>query len=151
VNKAFFISILIFATSFSISCQQRLHPEEKAIQLVEESNAFEGGLPVKLSIDNWMEIRGNEVRPMGWRVTKKADQIYLVAYEYRIYSFREGSGESGFFFEANLATGEVQNVTQRVTREMSSFAPPLKNDKDIQRELLDKWENTQKRLSGGDP
>jgi hypothetical protein len=151
VNKAFFMFLLISTAFFSISCQQRLRPEEKAIRLVEESNAFEGGLPVKLSIDTWMKIRGNEVRPMGWRVTKKEDPIYLVAYEYRIYSFREGSGESGFFFEVNLATGAVQNVTQREARERGSLAPPLRNDKDIPSELLDKWENTERRLSGGDP
>ena len=142
--------LLISTAFFSISCQQHLRPEEKAIRLVEESNAFEGGLPVKLSIDTWMKIRGNEVRPMGWRVTKKEDPIYLVAYEYRIYSFREGSGESGFFFEVNLATGAVQNVTQREARERGSLAPPLRNDKDIPEELLDEWEDTQRRLSGGD-
>jgi hypothetical protein len=151
MNKAFLTLILIIAASPHFGCQQRLRPEEKAIRLVEESNAFEGGLPVRLSIDNWMEMKGNEVRPMGWEVTQKEDHVYLVAYRYRIYSFREGSGESGFFFEVNLATEEVQNVTQREVREMSSLTPPLKNDKDITKELLDKWENTEKRLSGGDP
>ena len=143
--------VLIFTASFSIACQQHPRPEEKAIRLVEESNAFEGGLPVRLSIDAWIKIKGNAVQPMGWRVTKTEDQIYLVAYKYRIYSFREGSGESGFFFEVNLATEVVQNVTQRIAREMGSLAPPLKNDKEIPGELLDKWENTERRLSGGDP
>jgi hypothetical protein len=33
---------------------------------------------------------------------------------------------------------------------MGSLAPPLKNDKDIPKELLDEWEDTQRRLSGGD-
>ena len=144
------MSIIIFVASFSISCQQRLQPEEKAIRLVEKSNAFEGSLPVRLSIDNWMKIRGNEVRPMGWVVTKKEDPIYLVVYKYKIYSFREGSGESGFFFEVNLATGAVKNVTQREVREMGSLAPPLRNDKDLPEELLNKWENTERRLSGGE-
>jgi hypothetical protein len=145
-----FMVILIITASLHIGCQQRLRPQEKAIRLVEESNAFEGGLPVKVSIDAWMKQRGNEVRPMGWRVTKKEDQIYLVGYEYRIYSFTEGSGETGFFFEVNLATKEVRNVTQREAREMGSLAPPLTNDKDIPEELLDEWEDTQRRLSGGD-
>ena len=142
--------ILIFIASFPISCQQRLRPEEKAIRLVEESNAFEGGLPVRLSIDNWMKIKANEVRPMGWAVTKKEDQVYLVVYKYRIYSFREGSGESGFFFEVNLATGVVKNVTKREVQEKGSLASPLRNDKDLQEELLNEWENTERRLSGGE-
>ena len=143
--------VLIFTASFSISCQQRLRPEEKAIRLVEESNAFEGGLPVRLSIDTWMKIKGNEVRPMGWRVTKKDDQIYLVAYEYRIYSFREGSGERGFFFEVNLATEMVQNVTQRMTREMGSLAPPLKDEDGISDQLFQEWVEKERLLSGANP
>ena len=151
MNKVFFIFVLIFTASFSISCQQRLRPEEKAIRLVEESNAFEEGLPVRLSIDNWMKTRGNEVRPMGWRVTKKADQIYLVAYKYRIYSFREGSGESGFFFEVNLATEAVQNVTQREAREMGPLAPPLKDEDGISDQLFQEWVEKEKLLSGDNP
>jgi hypothetical protein len=151
VNKAFFMFILIFTVSFSISCQQRLRPEERAIRLVEDSQALGGELSVKHAIDKWLKEKGEEVRPMGWRVTKKGDKVYLVGYEYRIYSFQEGSGESGFFFEVNLATEAVQNVTQRETREMDPLAPPLRNDEDIPEELLDKWEDTERRLSGGNP
>ena len=151
MSKAFFMFILIFTASFSISCQQRLRPEEEAIRLVEESNAFEGGLPVRLSIDTWMKIKGNEVRPMGWVVTKKEDQIYFVAYKYRIYSFREGSGESGFFFEVNLATEAVQNVTQRAAREMNPLAPPLKDEDGISDQLFQEWVEKEKLLSGANP
>ena len=150
MNKAFFMFVLIFIASFSISCQQRLRPEQEAIRLVEESNAFEGGLPVRSSIDTWLKMKGNEVRPMGWRVTKKEDQIYLVAYRYRIYSFREGSGESGFFFEVNLATEAVQNVTQRVVREMGPLAPALKED-GISDQLFQEWVEKEKLLSGATP
>ena len=143
--------VLIITTSPHIGCQQRIRPEEKAIRLVEESNAFEGGLPVRLSIDAWLKMKGNEVRPVGWRATKKEDQIYLVAYKYRIYSFREGSGESGFFFEVNLATEMVQNVTQRVTREMGSLAPPLKDEDGISDQLFQEWVEKEKLLSGANP
>lgn len=142
---------VVIITAFPhVGCQQRLRPEERAIRLVEDSLALGGELSVKHSIDKWLIEKGEEVRPMGWRVNKKDDQVYLVGYEYRIFSFQEGSGESGFFFEVNLATGAVQNVTQRVVREMGSLAPPLRNDKDIPEELLDEWEDTQRRLSGGD-
>jgi hypothetical protein len=151
VNKAFFIFVLVFTIPLSVSCQQRLRPEEKAIRLVEESNAFEGGLPVKLSIDAWLKIKGNEVRPMGWRVIQKEDQIYLVAYKYRIYSFREGSGESGFFFEVNLATEEVRNVTERMAREMGSLEPPLKDEDGISNQLFQEWVEKEELLSGANP
>jgi len=143
--------VLIFTASFSISCQQRLRPEEKAIRLVEESNTFEGGLPVRLSIDTWLKTKGEEVRPMGWRVTKKDDQVYLVGYKYKIFSFEEGSGESGFFFEVNLSTEAVQNVTQRAAREMSPLAPPLKDEDGISDQLFQEWVEKEKLLSGANP
>ena len=143
--------VLIVTVAFSISCQQRLRPEERAIRLVENSQSLGSELSVKLTIDKWLKEKGDEIRPMGWRVTKKGDQVYLVGYKYRIYSFEEGSGERGFFFEVNLANEVVHDVTETVIREMGSLAPPLRNDKDIPEELLNKWENTEKRLSGGDP
>ena len=151
MNKALFIFVLIFFAAFSFSCQQRLRPEERAIRLVEESNAFEGGLPVRVSIDAWIKMKENEVRPMGWRVTQKEDQIYLVAYKYRIYSFREGSGESGFFFEVNLATEKVQNVTQKEAREMGSLSPPLKDEDGISDQLFQEWVEKEELLSGANP
>ena len=143
--------VLVFTVSFSISCQQRFRPEEEAIRLVEESNAFEGALPVRLSIDTWLKMKGNEVRPLGWRVTRKEDQIYLVAYRYKIFSFREGSGESGFFFEVNLATEAVQNVTLREAREMSPLAPPLEDEGRISDQLFQEWAEKQRLLSGATP
>lgn len=151
VNKAFFIFILIFTASFSISCQQRLRSEERAIRLVEDSQALGGDLSVKQTIDKWLKEKGKEVRPMGWVVTKKEDQIYLVGYKYRIYSFREGSGESGFFFEVNLATDAVQNVTQRAAREMGPLAPPLKDEDGISDQLFQEWVEKEKLLSGANP
>ena len=151
MNKAFFMFILIITTSLHIGCQQRLRPEERAIRLVEDSQALGGELSVKLTIDKWLKEKGEEVRPMGWRITKKDDQVYLVGYKYRVFSFEEGSGERGFFFEVNLANEVVHDVTETVIREMGSLAPPLRNDKDIPEELLNKWEHAEKRLSGGDP
>jgi hypothetical protein len=143
--------LFVCTVSLSFSCQQRLRPEEEAIRLVEESSAFEGGLPVGRSIDTWLKTKGDEVRPMGWRVSKKEDQIYLVAYKYRIYSFREGSGESGFFFEVNLATEAVQNVTQREVREMGPLASPLKDEDGISDQLFEEWAEKDKLLSGATP
>ena len=151
MNKLALVFVLIILASTPICCRQRLRPEETAIRLVKESNTFEGGLPVGLTIDAWLKIKGEEVRPIGWSVSKKNDQVYLVGYKYKIFSFREGSGERGFFFEVNLATEVVQNVTERVTREMGSLASPLTNDEDIPAQLLQNWEDKEKILSGGDP
>ena len=151
MNKTFFMFILIITASLHIGCQQRLRPEERSVRLVEDSQSLGGELSVKLTIEKWLKEKGEEVRPVGWRVTKKDDQVYLVGYKYRIFSFEEGSGERGFFFEVNLANEVVHDVTETVIREMGSLAPPLRNDKNIPEELLNKWENTEKRLSGGDP
>jgi hypothetical protein len=151
MNKVFCIFVLIFIASFYISCQKRLRPEEKAIRLVEESNTFEGDLPVRLSIDTWIKLKGNEVRPIGWEVTRKEDQICLVAYKYKIYSFREGSGERGFFFEVNLATEAVRNVTQIMAREIGSLDPPLKDEDGISDQLFQEWVEKENLLSGANP
>jgi hypothetical protein len=151
VNKTFFLFVLILIVSFSLSCQQRLRPEERAIRLVEDSQAMGGELSVKHAIERWLKEQGEKVRPMGWRVTKKEDQVYLVGYKYRIFSFQEGSGESGFFFEVNLATKAVQNVTQRVVREMGPLAPPLKDEDVISDQLFQEWVEKEKLLSGANP
>ncbi len=143
--------ILIITAFFHIECQQRLRPEERAIKLVEDSQALGGELSVKQIIDKWLKEKGEEVRPMGWSVEKKDDQVYLVGYKYRIFSFQRGSGERGFFFEVNLATEEVQNVTQRKMREMGSLAPPLKDEDDISDQLFQEWVEKEELLSGANP
>ena len=151
MNKAFFLLILIITASPHIGCQQKLRPAERAIRLVEESLALGGELPVGHAIETWLEARGEDVRPIGWTVTKKDDQVYLVGYKYKIYSFEKGSGERGFFFEVNLSTEAVENVTERVTREMGSLAPPLKDGEEIPDQLLQKWVEEERMLSGADP
>ena len=151
MNKAFFLLILIITASPHIGCQQRLRPEERAIRLVEESRALGGELSVGHAIEAWLEARGEDVRPIGWTANKKDNQVYLVGYKYKVFSFEKGSGERGFFFEVNLITEAVQNVTERVTLEMGSIAPPLKDGKEIPDQLLQKWVEEERMLSGADP
>ena len=151
MNKRLFTFFLITAASIPVCCQQDLRPEERAIRLVEESRVLGGELSVGHAIEAWLEARGEDVRPIGWTATKKDDQVYLVGYKYKIFSFEKGSGERGFFFEVNLSTKAVQNVTERVTREMGSLAPPLKDGKEIPDQLLQKWVEEEKMLSGADP
>ena len=151
MKKIPFMVILIITASLYIGCQQRLRPEERAIRLVEDSKALGGELSVKLTFDKWFEEKGEEVRPSGWTVSEKEDQIYLVAYKFRVYSFSEGSGESGFFFEVNLATETVRNVTQRVLREIGPLSPPLKDEGGISEQLFQEWVEKEELLSGANP
>jgi hypothetical protein len=151
MNKRLFTFVLIIAASIPICCQKGLRPEERAIHLVEESRALGGELSVGHAIEAWLKAKGEEIRPIGWTVTKRDDQVYLVGYRYKIFSFEKGSGERGFFFEVNLLTEAVQNVTERVTREMGSLVPPLKDGEEIPDQLLEKWVEKERMLSGAKP
>lgn len=151
MNKTFFMFVLMITASILVCCKQGLRPEEKAIQLAEESQALGGETTVGRTIETWLKAKGEDVRPIGWSVTKKDDQVYLVAYEYKIYSFRHGSGERGFFFEVDLSTEEVENITEELTRELGSLAPPLRDEETMSDQLLQKWIEKEKVLSGGDP
>jgi len=150
MNKIFFTFVIIITALIHISCPQKLSPEEKAIRLVEESQALGGEMSVNLTIDKWLKEKGEEVRPIGWSASKKNDQVYLVSYKYKVYSFREGTGERGFFFEVNLPTEAVRNVTEEVTREMGSLAPPFKKEEEISEQLMQELEEKEKILSGGE-
>jgi hypothetical protein len=151
MNKRLLTFGLIIVASIPICCQKGLRPEERAIRLVEESRALGGELSVGHAIEAWLKAQGEDVRPIGWTATKKDDQVYLVGYKYKIFSFEKGSGERGFFFEVNLHTEAVQNVTERVTREMGSLAPPLKDREELPDQLLQKWVEEEKMLSGAEP
>ena len=152
MKKALLISMIsTLAFVMVTGCSREMPPEEKAIRLVEESQALGGNLSVKTSIDNWLEERGDKVRPIGWAAHKKEDQVYLVSYTYNVYSFREGTGERGFFFEANLATGAVRNVTKDFVREMGSLSPSFKEEEEVREKLMEKFGDDQKLLSGDEP
>ena len=151
MKKAFVFFILsTLAPLIMTGCSREIPPEEKAIRLVEASQALGGSLSVKMTIDNWLAERGDKVKPIGWAVHKKQDHVYLVSYTYNVYSFREGTGERGFFFEANLATGAVRNVTKDFVREMGPLSPSLKEG-EVREKLMQRFEDEQKLLSGDEP
>jgi len=151
MKKAFLTSIMsTLAFIMMTGCSREIPPEEKAIRLVEESQALVSGLSVKMTIDNWLEERGDKVKPIGWAVHKKKDQVYLVSYTYNVYSFGEGTGERGFFFEANLATGVVLNVTKDFVQEMGFLSPSFKEE-EVREKLMQKFEDERKLLSGDEP
>jgi hypothetical protein len=132
------ITLLMVTALIAMSCSQKVSPEETAIKLAEESKALGGNLSVKLAIEKWLEERGDEVRPIGWDASKKDDQLYQVSYKYKIYSFREGTGDRGFFFEVDLAAGSVRNVTREVMSKMGALTPSFKREEEIREEFMQK-------------
>jgi hypothetical protein len=136
-----------------VGCSRELSPEEKALKLVEASQALGGDQSVKLTLNSWLKERGEEVRPIGWHVSKEHGEIYLVSYKYKIYSFKEGMGERGFFFEVDVDSGSVRNVTKEVTGtgEMGSLSPSFKKEGEISEQLMKKLGEEEKMLSGGEP
>jgi len=118
---------------------------------VEESQALGGNQSVKLALDKWLKERGEEIKPIGWRVSKEHDEVYLVSYMYKVYSFREGTGERGFFFEVDVDSGSVRNVTKEVTRKMGSLSPSFRKEGEISEQLMKKLGEEEKMLSGGEP
>ena len=151
MNRTLLTSLLVSMALIVTGCQRKLIPEEKAIRLVEESQTLGGNTTVRLRLDQWLEEKGDRVRPIGWHVTQKGDQVYLVSYKYRVYSFGEGTGERGFFFEVNLDTEAVRNVTKEVARKMDPLSLPFKDEKQIPEQLMQQLEEEGKMLSGERP
>lgn len=151
ITRISLLSVLIVTALFAMSCSRKFSPEEKAIKLVEESRALAGDLSVKLTIEKWLKEKGEEVKPIGWKVSKKNDQVYLVSYKYKIYSFREGTGERGFFFEVDLNSGSVRNVTRRFTRKLDPLASPFEKEEEISEKLMQKIREKEETLPGSTP
>jgi hypothetical protein len=151
MNKLFLIFVLIITSFMMVGCSQELPPEEKALKLVKASQALGGDQSVKLTLNSWLKERGEEVRPIGWHVRKEHDEVYLVSYKYKIYSFKEGTGERGFFFEVNVDSGSVRNMTKEVTGKMGSLSSSFKKEQEISDQLMKKLGEEEKMLSGGEP
>lgn len=84
-------------------------PEQRAIELVKNSDAlrisFFGGT-VDSQIKDWLEIKKGTLKIFGWEAKKFNNQKYLVS-----YTFDEGSGRVGFFFEVNLVAEIVREIS----------------------------------------
>ena len=143
--------MLIISVLMIAGCSRELPPEEKALKLVEASQALGGDQSVKLTLNSWLKERGEEVRPIGWHVSKEHDEVYLVSYKYKIYSFKEGMGERGFFFEVDVDSGSVRNVTKEVTGKMDSLSPSFKKEGEISEQLMKKLGEEEKMFSGEEP
>jgi hypothetical protein len=136
--------IILFALFFA-SCSQGLSPEKKALALVLESHALGDNLSVDEVIDKMTREGGENIRPLGWDVSRIEGGIYLVSYMYNIYSFQEGTGRRGFFFEVDLKDGSVRNVTEEYLKKISPLSKPYKDEK----EIIEKFrEDSETAISG---
>ena len=142
MNKLIWISITTISILSTIGCQRNLPPKQKAFELVKNSNVINKALPVKRVIQEWLKENKDEVKPIGWKVSKKDGRVYLVSYHYTIYSFNEGSGERVFSFEVDLDTEIVKDVTKEVEKRMIPLEKAFRDENEISEELL-------KSLNGG--
>ena len=139
MGKLKIICVMIIEAAIIISgCQRDLSPKERAFELVKNSNVINKDLPVKKVIEEWLKENKNEVKPIGWKVSKKDDQVYLVSYHYKTYSFNKGSGERVFSFQVDLDTGVVKDVTKEMEKRMMPLAKPFQDENEISEELLNK-------------
>jgi hypothetical protein len=60
-------------------------------------------------------------------------------------------GERGFFFEVDVDSGSVRNVTKEVTGKMGSLSPSFKKEGEISEQLMKKLGEEGEMLSGGEP
>jgi len=89
-----------------ISSNKSFTYEDKAIELVKNSYALGLNSKVDSKIKSWLkDIKGN-LKIYGWDAIKQDEQIYLVS-----YTFDEGSGIVGYYFEVNLLAEIVRSIT----------------------------------------
>ena len=139
MNNLLFSVVLIIVSLAVIGCSQK-SPEYKAIEMTKKSYALGGSLTVERTIQDWLKEKKDEVKPIGWEASRKNEQIYLVSYTFEIYSFTEGVGERGYFFEANIAAEVVHNITSEYERDRKHLSPAFKDEKELFEELLRKDE-----------
>jgi len=131
VNIIFFISLSILV----FCCSNPSSPERKALSLA-RTFVMENGSSAEKNIERMIKEGGNEVKPLGWDVYKKDDQVYLVRYRYELHSITKGIGERGYFFEVDPAKGIVTNVTDIYLKKMKPLSGPYKNDKEVVEDLM---------------
>ncbi len=102
---------------------KRTTPEETAINMVKKSYVL-GVVMVENTIRSWMKKRTGELEILGWKAEKINDQTYLVS-----YTFKDGSGVQGYYFDVNLKGGIIRKVTGDIELEviygLRKNPPPL--------------------------
>ena len=135
--KKYFIFVVIFSNCFFIGCSKDLPPEKRALEIVKDSFVLNEDKSVYRFIEEYLKQKGDNVKPGGWEVEKKSDYKYLVSYKYRLYSFKDGIGEKGFFFEVDLGTESVTDRTKEYLEKMKPLSRAYKSEKELFKEIVD--------------
>lgn len=135
------IIILIISNCFLISCSEELPPEKKALKIAKYSYVLNEEKPVYRFIDDFIRQKGDNAKPGVWKVEKITDNKYLVSYKYKLYSFNEGIGEKGFFFEVDLETGSVIDRTKEYLEKMTPLSNAYKSEKELFKEIINEDES----------
>lgn len=80
-------------------------PAETAIQLTKASRAIDGLTPVDNFCRSDMESKKGYLKIHGWRAKRIDEGKYLVS-----YTFDQGSGERGYFFDVDVGSGIVRSA-----------------------------------------
>ena len=139
------LPFLLIPVCISFGCSGNLPDEKKAMEVAQNSYAVTADKPVYRFIEDFLVQKGDEVKPGRWDVEKFADNKYLVSYKYQLYSFNEGVGEKGFFFEVDLDTESVIDRTNEYLKRMKPLSNAYTNEKEIFKEII-KEDDTMENL-----
>ncbi len=126
---------LLFIICFIQGCSDNTTPEQKALDIVINSHAANRDIPVRKLVENFIREKGDDVKPLGWRVEKLEGNRYLVSYKYTLHSFTEGIGERGFFFEVDIADKSVLDKTIEYIEKMPPLTKAYSNEKEIFKDI----------------
>jgi hypothetical protein len=111
-----------------------LSPEDSAILLAKAP--YVAGFSQKESqIRDWLKRKRGELQIIGWKAEKIDDQTYLVS-----YTFDDGSGERGYFFEVNLFARIVRDVLGDPALEKKYGIEPVKTAEEFLQGIGEKIE-----------
>ena len=128
------LSILNILLIFN--CSDNISPEKKALSIARKSHSLSEYSTVDLFIKDFITKKGDDIKPIGWDVGKLKDNEYLVSYKYEIFSFKEGTGKKGFFFEVDLNNETVIDKTEEYLEEMQPLSNAYKSEKEIFKEII---------------
>ena len=135
MGRAILSTIVLVILATIVGCSQE-PPETRAVRLARESHVLKDDKPVELFINDLMQERKSDYKPIGWKTEKKSEKIFLVSYRYKIHSFREGVGERGFFFEIDLSNNSVRDVTKEYVSKMKPLSPVYQQEKQLVDEFM---------------
>ncbi len=137
IHKIIFIFIFIFFFTVLSGCSRDIAPVEKAIEIVKRSHSIIKETSVDQYLKTLLKENGDDIRPVGWFCKKIMDSRYIVSYKYTLYSFDQGTGEKGYFFEVNLDDNSVKDVTSEYQKQLKPLLPSASSEKELAEILID--------------